>query len=193
MAQEMLAWGRQATDWQVVYTRHRHEKSVAESFVTHGIEAYLPLYESARRWKDRTKQLSLPLFPCYVFLRGFIERRADVLSTPGVHSVIKFGNQVASLPHTEVEAIRRAVESRLHVEPHPFLEVGERVRIKSGPLIGIEGIIMRRKGGLRLILSAALLEKSVAVEIDAFSIEPTAPRSPSWPSSCAWTQAALTP
>jgi transcription antitermination factor NusG len=163
---------RELTDWFAVYTRHQHEKTVAESFSRNGLEVFLPLYDVARQWKDRTKHVSLPLFPCYVFFRGGIERRANVLSTPGVHSIVAIGKQLATIPHAELDAIRRAVESHLQVEPHPFLFVGDRVRVKSGPLVGIEGILIRKKSASRLILSAQLLEKSVAVEVDAFSIEP---------------------
>jgi transcription antitermination factor NusG len=163
---------RELTDWFAVYTRHQHEKAVAESFSRDGLEVFLPLYDVARQWKDRTKHLSLPLFPCYVFFRGGIERRVNVLSTPGVHSIVAIGKQLATIPHAELDAIRRAVESHLQVEPHPFLFVGDRVRVKSGPLAGIEGILIRKQSASRLILSAKLLGKSVAVVVDAFSIEP---------------------
>ena len=192
MIRDMLMCDSNLLDWHVVYTRHQHEKVVAETFAARGIENYLPLYRSVRQWKDRTKQLSLPLFPCYVFLRDSVEKRRDVLSTPGVHSIVKIGAEVASVPHAEVEAIRRAVESRLSVEPHTFLSVGERARITSGPLLGIEGIIVRKKGSLRLILSAELLEKSIAVEVDAFSVEPVVDRAASWANPGAWRQFAFT-
>jgi transcription antitermination factor NusG len=162
----------ESTDWYAVYTRHQHEKTVAESFSRKGIEAFLPLYDVVRRWADRSKQLSLPLFPCYVFLRCGIERRTNILSTPSVHSILKIGNQLACVPNAEIDAIRRVVDSRLHVEPHPFVCAGDRVRIKSGPLVGIEGILVRKKNSVRLILSAQLIEKSIEVEVDAFSIEP---------------------
>src|SRR5487761_2765316 len=90
-------------DWYAVYTRHQHEKKVAESFEGNGIETFLPLYETARRWKDRTKLLSLPLFSCYVFLRSGIERRTEILSTPGVHSIVTMGRQLATIPHAEID------------------------------------------------------------------------------------------
>jgi transcription antitermination factor NusG len=158
--------------WNAVYTRHQHEKAAAESFLGHGFEVFLPVHEVVRQWKDRMKKLSVPLFPCYVFLRGISERRLDVLSTPGVHSIVAFAGLPALIPEAEIEAIRRALESRLRVEPHPFLRTGDRVRIKSGPLAEIEGILVRRKNLCRLILSAELLEKSIAVEVDASSVEP---------------------
>jgi transcription antitermination factor NusG len=163
-------------EWWAVYTRHQHEKTVAENLSTNGLEIFLPLYTVVRQWKDRKKHISLPLFPCYVFLRGEPGRRVQVLSTPGVHTIVTIVGRPAPIPEVEIEAIRRAVESPLVVEPHPFLRRGDWVRIKSGPLAGIEGILIRRKSSYRLVLSAELLQKSIAVEIDAFSVEPLSRR-----------------
>jgi transcription antitermination factor NusG len=163
-------------EWWAIYTRHQHEKTIAESLSSNGFEAFLPLYTSIRQWRDRTKELSLPLFPCYVFLRSDLEKRVRVLSTPGVHSIVMLAGQPAVIPDNEIEAIRRAVGSPLKVEPHPFLRRGDWVRIKSGPLANIEGILIRRKSSYRLILSAEVLQKSLAVEVDAFSVEPLAHR-----------------
>jgi transcription antitermination factor NusG len=167
---------QQRGEWWAVYTRHQHEKTVAENLLGSGVEVFLPLYQAVRQWKDRKKHLSLPLFPCYVFLRGESERRVHVLSTPGVHSIVMVAGQPAVIPDLDIEAIRRAVDSPLKVEPHPFLRRGDWVRIKSGPLANIEGILIRRKGSYRLILSAEVLQKSLAVEVDAFSVEPIAHR-----------------
>jgi len=158
-------------DWYAVYTRHQHEKTVAQSFSRNGCEVFLPLYGVVRQWKDRTKQLSLPLFPCYVFFRGGLERRVSILSTPGIHSIVMIAGQPAPIAATEIEAIRMAVNSSLRVEPHPFLRCGDRVRLRSGPLAGVEGILLRKKNICRLILSTALLERSVAVEVDANCVE----------------------
>ena len=158
-------------DWFAVYTRHQHEKAVAQSFSRNGFEVFLPLYSVVRQWKDRTKQLSLPLFPCYVFFRGGLERRVSILSTPGIHSIVTIAGHPAPIAATEIEAIRTAVNSSLRVEPHPFLRCGDRVRLCSGPLAGVEGILLRKKNIYRLILSTTLLERSVAVEVDANCVE----------------------
>jgi transcription antitermination factor NusG len=163
--------------WNAVYTRHQHEKLVAESLTGNGFEVFLPTYNTIRQWVDRKKQLSLPLFPCYVFLRSNLERRLQVLSTPGVHFVVMFAGRPATIPDLEMDAIRKAVESRLRVEPHPFLRCGDWVRVTSGPLADVEGILVRKKGFYRLIISAELLGKSIAVEIDAFSVKPLPRRS----------------
>ena len=162
--------------WCAVYTRHQHEKSVSETLEAKGFEVFLPLYESTRRWKDRRKVLSLPLFPCYVFVRGAIERRLPVLTTPGVHMIISHGEKVATVPETEIEAIRRTVDGHFKVEPHPFLRCGERVRVVRGSLSGVEGVLTRKKNLFRLVIAVEMLAQSVAVEIDAMDVVPAVER-----------------
>lgn len=158
--------------WWALYTRHQHEKTVAETLSAKGFEVFLPLYESVRRWKDRRKVLSLPLFPGYVFVRGGPERRLQIVSTPGIHMILTHGDQFAAIPEEEISAIHRTLTGHLRVEPHPFLRCGERVRVKNGTLQGVEGILVRWKGSARLILSVDMLAKSVGVEIDADNVEP---------------------
>jgi len=162
--------------WCAVYTRHQHEKSIEEMLKAKGFEVFLPLYESTRRWKDRRKVLSLPLFPCYVFVRGAHERRLPVLTTPGVHMIISRGERVATVPEEEIEAIRRTVDGSYSVEPHPFLRCGERVRVVRGSLEGVEGILTRKKNSYRLVLSVDMLAQSVSVEVDALDVEPAVER-----------------
>jgi transcription antitermination factor NusG len=162
--------------WCAVYTRHQHEKSIGEMLEAKGFEVFLPLYESTRRWKDRRKVLSLPLFPCYVFVRGAHDRRLPVLTTPGVHMIISRGERVATVPEEEIEAIRRIVDGQLNVEPHPFLRCGERVRVVRGSLEGLEGVLTRKKNLYRLVLSVDMLAQSVSVEVDALDVEPALQR-----------------
>jgi transcription antitermination factor NusG len=157
--------------WHAVYTRHQHEKTVANVLAGKQFEVFLPLYEANRRWKDRIARISLPLFPGYVFLRGDLERRLAILTTPGVHCLLSMGGRPAAIPDAEIEAVRRAVEARLQSEPCPFLRCGDRVRVTSGPLAGIEGIVARKKNSCRLVLSVELLEKSIAVEVDGTALE----------------------
>jgi transcription antitermination factor NusG len=166
----------EASDWWALYTRHQHEKTVAEMLSAKGFEVFLPLYESIRRWKDRSKMLTLPLFPCYVFVRGGLNRRLQVVTTPGVHMILFRGERVAVIPEAEIQAIRKAVEGPFRVEPHPFLKCGERVRVTRGSLEGVEGILVRKKNLYRLVLSVDMMAQSVAVEIDATDVEPTTAR-----------------
>jgi transcription antitermination factor NusG len=157
--------------WYVLYTRHQHEKTVAQILTSKGFEILLPLYSTVRQWKDRTKLISLPLFPCYVFLKGGLERQLAVMTTPGVHAIVSTAGQPTPIPRSEIEAIRRVVEGGAHVEPHPFLTCGEWVRVKCGPLMGIQGILVRKKNLYRLVLSVEILGKAASVEIDALLVE----------------------
>ncbi len=161
--------------WWAVYTRHQHEKTIAEMLSTKGFEVFLPLYESMHRWKDRKKMISLPLFPCYVFVRGKMDRKLQIVTTPGVHMILHRGDSIATVPDSEIEAIQRAVQGALRVEPHPFLSCGTRVRAVRGALEGVEGILIRKKNVYRLVLSVEMLAQSVCVEIDAWDIEPVSP------------------
>jgi transcription antitermination factor NusG len=161
----------EASGWWALYTRHQHEKAVVDVLAFKGFEVFLPVYESLRRWKDRKKLLSLPLFPCYVFVRGGLDRKLQVVTTPGVHMILYRGERVATIPEAEIEAIQRAVEGPYRVEPHPFLPCGAKVRVTRGPLEGVVGVLTRKKNLYRLVLSVEMLAQSVCVEIDASDVE----------------------
>jgi transcription antitermination factor NusG len=161
--------------WWALYTRHQHEKTVAEMLSSKGFDVFLPLYDSMRRWKDRNKLLSLPLFPGYVFVRGGLSRKLQVVSTPGVHMILYRGEQVAVIPDAEIQAIRAAVDGHYRVEPHPFLKCGDQVRVIRGSLEGVKGILTRKKNLIRLVLSVEMLAQSVAVEVNAADVEPVVP------------------
>jgi transcription antitermination factor NusG len=159
------------SSWYAVYTRHQHEKVVANHLRSKGFEVFLPLYTAGHQWKDRRKVLSLPLFPCYVFLHSSLRQRVEVLRTPGVHQFVGFGGVPCPIPAEEIEAVQCAVGSSLAVEPHPFSSCGDRVRVKAGALAGAEGILVRTKSRYRLVLSIELLNRSVAVEVDLSQVE----------------------
>jgi transcription antitermination factor NusG len=163
-----------ASDWFALYTRHQHEKVIAWVLQNKGFETFLPLYTTVRCRKDRSKRLALPLFPCYVFLRGDLRRRLDIVTIPGVHNIVSTGGQPAAISEAEIDPIRQMIASKMGVEPHPFMRHGDRVRIKSGPLEGLEGILIRKKSLFRLVVSIEMLQKSVAVEVDASMVESTA-------------------
>jgi len=115
--------------------------------------------------------LSLPLFPCYLFLRGMKERRLEVVTTPGIVFILAINGEAATIPESEIESVRRVIEWGNRVEPHPFLRCGDRVRVISGPLQGLEGILVRKKNLCRLVLSVEILERSAAVEVDVSAVE----------------------
>jgi transcription antitermination factor NusG len=158
--------------WYAAYTCANHEKRVAKQLEERAVEHFLPLYGSVRRWKDRKVKLELPLFPGYVFVHLALRDRLRVLQTPGVARLIGFGGLPTALPDQEMEAMRNGLQRQLLLEPHPYLTIGRRVRLKSGPFVGLEGILVRRKGLLRLVLSLDLIQRSVAVEVDASEVEP---------------------
>lgn len=157
--------------WYAVHTRHQHEKLVARTLANKGFEVFLPLYSDVRRWRDRMKMVELPLFSCYVFLRGDLDRRLAILTTPGVHGMVASAGKLAGIPEGEIQAVRSVVENRVSAEPHPFLKCGDLVRVKYGALRGLEGFLVRKKGQARLVISVALLERSVAAEVDASTVE----------------------
>lgn len=161
-----------ASPWWAVYTRHQHEKVVADMLSAKGFQVFLPLYESTRRWKDRRMVLSLPLFPCYVFVRGGMDRKLQVVTTPGIHMILYRGEQIAVIPDQEIQSIQRVVDGPSSVEPHPFLKCGTRVRVIRGSLEGVEGILTRKKNLFRLVISVDMLAQSVAVEVHASDVEP---------------------
>jgi transcription antitermination factor NusG len=118
--------------WYALHTRHQHEKAAAGILQRKGFEIFLPLYTAVHRWQDRIKQVSLPLFLCYIFLRGGLHRWLQIMTTPGVSGIVGFGAP-AAIPTSEIEDVRRMVETTLRVEPHPFLKSGDWIRVKSGP------------------------------------------------------------
>lgn len=165
----------QAIRWYGIHTRHQHEMSVASILANKGFKVFYPTYESVRKWKDRSKKLSLPLFPGYLFLANDVEKKLLIVSTPGVCAILSFAGEPALIPSAEIEALRRSIDCRYKLTPHPFLNTGDRLRIKSGPLAGTEGILTRKKDIYRLVLSVEMLGRSAAVEIDASIVERTLP------------------
>jgi transcription antitermination factor NusG len=131
-----------STHWFAAYTNSHHEKRVASYFAERQIESFLPLYATRHRWKNGCRmKLELPLFPNYVFVRIRARDRVRVLGVPGVLTVVGFGRTPAPLPDFEIEALRASVDSR-KIEPHPYLVIGERARIKCGPMAGMEGVLL---------------------------------------------------
>jgi transcription antitermination factor NusG len=164
------------TIWFAVHTRHQHENLVAASLLNKGVEVFLPTYESVRRWSDRKKRIRLPLFPGYLFFAAKPNQWGQIASAPGVTAILMAGKIPAEIPSGEINAIRRMVESTLRVEPHPFLKEGDLVRINAGLLAGLEGIVLRKKDALRIVLSIPILGQSASVEIDGFLVERVRPR-----------------
>jgi len=158
--------------WYAAHTRANHEKRVAEQLGRRAVEHFLPLYESVRKWADRRKRLEIPLFPGYIFVRLPLQERLRVLEIPSVARLVGFYHLPTALPDEEVQAMRNGLTGQLRAVPHPYLKVGRRVRIIHGPLENCEGILLRNKGGFRVVLSVDLIMRSVAVEVGAEDIVP---------------------
>ena len=158
------------TRWYVAQTCAHREKRVSEQLGRREIENFLPLYEKVSQWKDRRVCLRVPLFAGYVFVRLALRERLRVLEVPGVARLVGFGGLPAELPDDELEGIRNGLKGNLRAEPCAYLSIGQRVRVERGPLQGIEGILVRRKNGLRLVLSVALIQRSIGLEIDAADV-----------------------
>lgn len=158
--------------WYAAYTSANHEKRVGQQMVRRSIEHFLPIYRSLRRWKDRRIELELPLFPGYVFVRLAIRDRLQVLKIPGVVRLVGFNGLPAPLPENEIDGLRRAQMQGMTLEPHKTLTIGRRVRIVTGPLAGHEGILKQWKGNLRVVLTVAVIQRSISVEVDGTCLEP---------------------
>jgi transcription antitermination factor NusG len=157
--------------WYAAYTSANHEKRVAEQLGIREVEFFLPAYTSVRRWKDRRVTLQMPLFPGYVFVRMALRDRLQVQQVPGVAHLVGFVGTPAALPDEEIEALRAGLERGVRAAPHPYLAAGRRVRLTSGPLTGMQGILLRRKGNFRVVISIELIQRSLVVHVDAADVE----------------------
>src|SRR5690349_9939752 len=158
--------------WYAAYTCANHEKRVSAELGMREVEHFLPLYSSLRRWKDRRVQLELPLFPGYVFVRLALRDRLRVVQIPSVARLVGFNGLPTALPDNEMEIMRSGLSQSLRAEPHPFLTVGRHVRIIRGPFAGLEGVLKRKKSGMRVVVSLELIQRSVAVDVDATDLRP---------------------
>ncbi len=152
--------------WYAIRVKSRCEKIAATMAQNRGFEEFLPLYQCRHRWSDRVKSVELPLFPGYIFCRLNPEHRLPLLTIPGVLHLVGIGKIPAPIEDTEISAIQSAVRSGLSAEPWSYLEVGQRVRLEDGPLVGLEGILVEAHKEQRLVVSVTLLRRSVAVAIE---------------------------
>ena len=159
--------------WFAVYTNCRHEKRISQHFTQRQIEHYLPLYRSERKWRDGSRvTLELPLFPGYIFVHIRKAERVSVLSVPGALAVVGgTGGEPAALPDSAIEALRTGLRE-CKIEPHPTLRVGQAARVRSGAFAGMQGIVVRKKNGFRVVITLEQIMQSIAVEMDEHDLEP---------------------
>jgi transcription antitermination factor NusG len=161
--------------WYALQVRPRFEKLAARHLNKRGLEEYLPLYASRRVWSDRAKIVELPLFPGYTFCRFDTRNRLPILVVPGVLSIVGIGGVPTPITDGEILAIQRLAGSGLRYGPWPWIHAGQRVCVERGPLAGLEGVVVRVKSDLHLILELPLLQRSVFVDIDSACVEIPAP------------------
>lgn len=157
--------------WFALYIVRNHEKRVEQHLQSRAVEAFLPVYTVTKRWRNNvTAKVTLPLFPGYVFARIARTERVRVLEVPGIVSIVGNRRELLALPDSEIEAFREGLHLR-QVDPYPYLVVGKRARIRSGPLAGLEGVVVRRDERLRIVLSLDLIKSSVAVQVETDELE----------------------
>ncbi len=160
-------------NWYGLHTRPRHEKIVAQRLQERGVTSFLPLVTEVHRWSDRKKTVQMPLFGCYVFAK-FTPNRVDrlrVLRVDGVFGLVGSQGEGSPIPEEQIQAVRSLVETQLPWSSHPFLKIGQRVRIRSGVLDGLEGILVSRNGDRSLVISIDAIQRSLAVRVEGYEIE----------------------
>jgi len=157
--------------WFALSVTVRHEKIVSQVLQNKGFETFLPLYTRRHQYSRRVREFEIPLFPGYLFCRSALATRLPILTTPGVLQMIGAGKIPIPVEESEITSLQKAAEAGVPVAPHPFWQSGHTARIATGPLAGIEGVVMNAKHPLRLILSVRLLQRSVLLEIDSESVD----------------------
>jgi transcriptional antiterminator NusG len=150
--------------WYAIQVRPRCELSVAKILNVKGFEPFVPQYKSRRVWSDRKVELDFPLFPGYMFCQFDAIARLPILTTAGVIRVVGTSKEPLPIDASEIEAVQQIVQSGFKAEPHPFIPLGSKVRVQSGPLTGLEGVVQGYKNR-QLILSIGLIQRSVAVDL----------------------------
>jgi len=158
--------------WLAVYTRSGHESAVAKQFQQKGLEALLPKYCRLSRWSDRIRRIDTPLFPSFVFVRVGEGERSRVLQTAGVVSVVCCAGTPVTLSEPEIQRLRRCATDPYAIEPHPYLRVGQRVRVKHGPFQNWEGVLVQKKNSTRLVITVEQILKSVSIDLHGADVEP---------------------
>ena len=158
--------------WYALYVRSRHEKAVENSLRNKGYSVFSPSYRTKRKRVDRIAEIEVALFPGYVFCQFDSNKRLPILITPGVVGVVGRGNRPEPVDDTEIASIRTVALAGRSVQPWPFLRLGQRIRMQSGPLTGVEGIFLRDEDEDHLIVSVTLLQRAVSVVIEKDSVSP---------------------
>ncbi len=160
--------------WYAIRTRSRHEKMVADQLDQLGVENFLPLVKHSRQWSDRVKEVELPLFSGYTFVRVLLSssERLRVLQTHGVAGFVGINCVGTPIPENQIADIRTLLASKVPFEEQPYLRVGQRVRVRGGALDGVEGILAAQNGDNSLVISLEPIQRSLSVRIQGYTVEP---------------------
>jgi transcription termination/antitermination protein NusG len=160
--------------WFALYTRSRFEKKMLSELTDRRVEVFLPMREILSRWKDRKKRIWIPLFPGYIFINHIDtpENRFRILNISGAVRFVGFEGHADPVPEEQIQYIRRFLESSIAIDPYPYIQVGTRVEVIAGPLKGIQGLLVEKRGRFRFVLQVDLIRQAISVEIDASDIRP---------------------
>jgi transcriptional antiterminator NusG len=160
--------------WYALYTRSRFEKKMLSELTNRNIEVFLPMREILSRWKDRIKKIWIPLFPGYIFINhvNTPENRFRILNIPGAVRFVGIEGQADSVPEEQIASVRQFLESNIAVDAYPYMRVGSRVEVIAGPLKGIHGILVEKRGKFRFVVQVDLIRQAISVEIDASDVRP---------------------
>jgi transcription antitermination factor NusG len=162
----------QSPRWYALRTKSRHEKLVRDQLDKQGIEPLLPTVKRLSQWKDRRKEIEVPLFSGYCFVRFGLGAKLPVQKVTGVVEIVGSGSRPEPIPDDEIDALRRLMTSVLPYDPHPYLHEGMKVEVVRGPLQGVHGILLRKEKRHRLVIGVHLIQQAAAVEIDVNDVVP---------------------
>lgn len=160
-----------ALQWCALYLRSRHEKKVDSVLRAKGVETFLPLIERHHIWSDRKKMVEEPLLPSYLFVRTELRCTYHILETPGVVRLVSNNHKPSAIPESQIESLRRIIRQPMDVQREKYIDVGEHVKVTAGPLMGVEGIVIRMQNMSRLIVSIGIIEQSVSVIVPTDLLE----------------------
>jgi transcription antitermination factor NusG len=171
---QRLTDGLLQPSWYALYTRSRFEKKMLGELTDRRVEVFLPMREVISRWKDRKKRIWIPLFPGYIFVYhvNTPENRFRVLNIPGAVRFVGLEGRAQPIPEVQIQYIRKFLEASISIDPYPYVQVGSRVEVIAGPLKGIQGILVEKRGRFRFVLQVDLIRQAVSVEIDASDVRP---------------------
>jgi transcription termination/antitermination protein NusG len=161
------------SNWYAIHTKPRHEKWIAGQLQEKRVLTFLPLLQQIHQWTDRRSKVEVPMFSCYAFVRivQTVEERLKVLRTPGVLGFVGSEREGTPIPTEQIENLRIALREKIPCAVHPFIRVGQRVRVRGGSLNGVEGILLRQGKDQSVIVSVELLQRSIAIRVEGYEVE----------------------